>query len=229
MQPVPNKNMNNQEAKNLVKNLIKKIADAKNIHSLYQIPCELNLKDQITRNMPGSMYPKLDMKISPEDIKQLQESGCINEEMQFSHTIATGQTSNGSQLTALEKLLFSVIWKNGDLGKEKHLIKGILNTGHKENTGTVFYEFGGYLSGRNPFILDQHTLRCFGVYCENEDISLTLARKMNVVKGRQCDHQKWIMEYKRFYDELIKKPAHDSDFLYEVDRLLFGVGKLIKI
>ncbi len=221
--------MNNQEAQNLVKNLIEKISNAKTIISLNQIPCELNLKDQITRNMPGSMYPKLGMKISPEEIKQLQESGSINEEMQFSHTISAGQTSNGTQLTALEKLLFSVIWKNGDLGKEKHLIKGVLNTGQNENRGTVFYEFGGYLSGRNPFILDQHTLRCFGVYFENEDVSLTLARKMSVVKGKQDDHQKWITAYKIFYDELLQKNAHDSDFLYEVDRLLFGVGKLIKI
>lgn len=226
---MPNKNMNNQEAKNLVENLIGKISNAKTIHSLHHIPFELNLKDEITKNMPGAMYPKLGMKISPEDIKQLQASGCVNEEMQFSHTIATGQGSNGSQLTALEKLLFSVIWKNGDLGKEKHLIKGVLNTGHNENTGTVFYEFGGYLSGRNPFILDQHTLRCFGVYFENEDISLTLARKMSVVKAQQYDHQKWIAAYKHFYDELLKETAHDSNFLYEVDRLLFGVGKLIKI
>lgn len=221
--------MNNQEAKNLIENLIEKISNAKTISSLHQIPFELNLKDDITRKMPGAMYPKLGMKISPEDIKQLQGLGCVNEEMQFSHTISTGQTSNGSQLTALEKLLFSVIWKNGDLGKEKHLIKGVLNTGHNENTGTVFYEFGGYLSGRNSFILDQHTLRCFGVYCENEDVSLIRARKMSVIKARQYDHQKWITAYKHFYDELLQKTAHESDFLYEVDRLLFGVGKLIKI
>ena len=41
----------------------------------------------------------------------------------------------------LTKLLYSIIWKNGDLGKEKHIIEGVLNFNKIDEKGLVFYHF----------------------------------------------------------------------------------------
>lgn len=147
---------------------------------------------------------------------------------------ANGQTA---KLTALEKLLIAILWKNVDLGKERHVIAGIEGREHKEQHGTVFNFFGRYLSGVNPYILDQHTLRCFVVRESNADntdqSALERAKSFKAINGKNEVHRGWIKAYVDFYQTLEQKlddrkaeRAEKLEYFYWVDRLLFRTGKL---
>jgi hypothetical protein len=106
---------------------------------------------------------------------------------------------------------------------------GILGNGHKQKFGAVFYEFGGYVSGKHSYILDQHTLRCFAIY-ESSDETIASARSLELIDGTKPKHIDWMNSYKEFYEAISTDILCDkSDFLYSVDRLLFGAGKLIKL
>lgn len=167
--------------------------------------------------------------LTDEEVNALTQMGVLSEKMQLSSNLATGMLENGKMLTPLEKLLYAVLWKNGDLGKENHLISGIQGKEHQQKFGTVFYEFGGYLSGKNNYILDQHTLRCFAVY-ESSEETIASARTLELIDGTNKKHISWMESYKEFYEDIcINIDCDKSDFLYFVDRLLFGAGKLIKL
>ena len=71
-----------------------------------------------------------------------------------------------SDANPLEKLLYAIVWKNGDLLKLRHVIHGIVDSdvGRKGKNGVVFYQFGKHLSKLGKPIIDQHVLRAFAVY-----------------------------------------------------------------
>ena len=84
------------------------------------------------------------------------------------------------------KLLYSIIWKNGDLLKVKHIIQGILESeienvdnNDKEfvekQDSLVFYQFGKYLTKKNNEpIIDQHVVRAFAVSRNGRKINLDI-------------------------------------------------------
>src|SRR5690606_32497026 len=101
-----------------------------------------------------------------------------------------------SSADPLAKLLYSVLWKNGDLLKVKHIIEGIVSEeiDDKEN-GLVFYQFGKYLAKMpGEPIIDQHVLRAFGAYKANGDKEkLKRLKRLSLITIKE---KKLIYEYK---------------------------------
>jgi hypothetical protein len=88
----------------------------------------------------------------------------------------------------MEKLLYALAWKNGDLRKVKHIVAGILSSeDDAANKAIVFNQFGIYLSGkRNEPIIDQHVLRAFAIFKYRENpTEIERFRKMDVVTKGQ--------------------------------------------
>ena len=218
----------NNSAKNFVNELFDSIQLSKSVEDLQLIPKKFKCGSHLEKRMPDKRFPRLRLRISKEEINILKQIGILTEDMLFSTNLANGKVASG-KMSALEKLLYSVLWKNGDLGKEHHLLNGIVGNSHPGKFGAVFNEFGGYLAGQHSYILDQHTLRCFAVYASSED-GITDARCLEQIYGTNPQHVEWINYYKAFYEKTSKNlTCEKSDFLYNVDRLLFGSGKLIKL
>ncbi|MCX7263942.1 MAG: hypothetical protein NT035_00760 [Burkholderiales bacterium] len=218
----------NNIAKNFVNELFDSIQLSKSVEDLQLIPKKIKYGSHLEKRMPDKRFPRLRLRISKEEVNILKQIGILTEDMLFSTNMANGKVASG-KMSALEKLLYSVLWKNGDLGKEHHLLNGIVGNSHPGKFGAVFNEFGGYLAGQHSYILDQHTLRCFAVYVSSGD-GITDARCLEQIYGTNPQHVEWINYYKAFYQEISKNlMCEKSDFLYYVDRLLFGSGKLIKL
>ena len=218
----------NNIAKNFVNELFDSIQLSKSVEDLQLIPKKFKYGSHLEKRMPDKRFPRLRLRISKEEINILKQIGILTEDMLFSTNMANGKVASG-KMSALEKLLYSVLWKNGDLGKEHHLLNGIVGNSHPGKFGAVFNEFGGYLAGQHSYILDQHTLRCFAVFTSSKG-GITGARCLDQINGTNPQHVEWIKHYKAFYQEISENlMCEKSDFLYYVDRLLFGSGKLIKL
>lgn len=175
----------------------------------------------------GPQYPRMRLQISKEEVDAMQAMGILTQDFKISESISSGKII----LTPLEKLLYAMLWKNGDLGKENHIIKGILELA-KESSGVVFNAFGAYLAGRQHHIVDQHTLRFVATYLAGNDAcAVGKVRKLNTVNGRSKVHAEWAVVYGDLC-ELLGRNFGDcemSDFIYVVDGIFFGAGKLIKV
>lgn len=219
------KPLSNDQAKVLVGDLMSLINCASSVADLLAKLADMPNWPGIEKNMPGEKFPRLRMQITPKEISELHAMGVLTDELKLSPILASGKFNSDKPLSALEKLMYAVLWKNGDLGKEHHVAAGVYDRGHTQKTGTVFYEFGGYLSGRNSFIMDQHTLRSFAVVASEGD-AITQARKLKTIVGRNDQHSDWMKAYVAFYKQI---EAKGKGYLYVVDKLFFGAGKLIKI
>lgn len=119
----------------------------------------------------------------------------------------------------LEKILFSVLWKNGDLNKIHHVVRGLvfpdmnLEDASKEK-GSVFCQFGRHLRNpqKNP-IADQHTIRAYR-YLINPDIG-TLST--DDVKA-----------YVRWVETIRAKVPTEPNFIREFDGQMYAIGKATK-
>lgn len=180
-------------------------------------------KHQVDRkfHFPDTTYKKLEFKITPEEIGLLREMKILGDD---------NNINDVSTFSATEKLLYALIWKNGDLLKIKHIVNGILADEEKDvEAAIVFNQFGKYLSGRqNEPIIDQHVLRAFAV-CKfsDDDTKVAKYRRMSVVTKNEVP---LINQYK----EWLSKDLHadlraHSEYNFHVDKLLFGLGRYLKI
>lgn len=238
----PLKFANATEAKQFVLGIFKHISHSKTAEDLVKIFKTHKQGPHLAKDIEEKKYPRLDFKLTGSEIDDLKKAGFINEGLELSARVANGSVeANGqtAKLTALEKLLIAILWKNGDLGKERHVIAGIEGREHKEQHGTVFHAFGRYLSGVNPYILDQHTLRCFVVRESNADntdqSAFERATSFKVINGNNEEHRGWVKAYTDFYqaleqtlDDRNAERAEKLEYFYWVDRLLFRTGKLLK-
>lgn len=223
--------LDNQTARQLIQNLMTIIKRETDPEELLSCVSKLAHGADVLKNVPGDKFPRMELRLTTEEMGQLKDIGVLDADLKLSPTLAKGELEGGQKLTALEKLLYSVLWKNGDLGKERHIVEGVYGNAQDQKSGIVFYEFGGYLEGRNPYIMDQHTLRCFAVAnCDETDEHFNQARRLELINGKNDQHQRWMSAYKEFYELLEQRmPGSAADYLYEVDRLFFGAGKLIKL
>lgn len=123
--------------------------------------------------------------------------------------------------TPLEKLFYAILWKQGDLTKIKHIIKGM--KGDKVESALIFHQFGKFLSNKNEPIIDQHVLRAF-TFFDKEFEKYRNISEVTVV------HQDLIQSYKNWILKTfeIKENKDNKVQLYKVDRILFLLGKFIK-
>lgn len=178
--------------------------------------CEIHKKYR----MDDTVYPQLKLTITKEEIDKLKSEQLISDE----NLIMDVSTAD-----ALTKLLYAVLWKNGDLNKIKHIIDGIIS-GHsteKEN-GLVFYHFGKYLTKKfGEPIIDQHVLRAFGIFKANGDTEkIEKIKRLSLITKNEIG---LIEQYKHWLRTDLTKELRDNDqYPYHVDKVLFAVGKSVK-
>ncbi len=212
--------MTNQEAVKLTEVVFDAIQKATTIHEIEKIAdSHAELKNN---KMQEEKYPKIMFGILPEEIRALEGSNTIDNNFYLSSDISSRLSD------PLTKLLYAVIWKNGDLRKINHIIKGILSTegneyNQEKSASVVFYQFGRHLAhSKEEPIIDQHVIRAFGVF---KGLNL---RHLKTVTGK--DHKKLINEYKLWLTDALKEELKCiPDYKFHIDRLLYSLGKAIKI
>ena len=191
--------------------LFNEIEKSKTAQSLIEIANNHNL------TLENDKYPRLEFNILSTEIESLKknktltiaEDGCIS--------------INQTDLDPIGKLLFALVWKQGDLQKLRQIINGIVtaeNPNEEEKDGLVFYSFGNHIGEKekkNP-IIDQHVVRAVKLYKNTiEDISII--RKLKKITPRDRDI------YLQFF-AVFKN--NDTEFKFLLDRILFDIGKIIK-
>ena len=174
-------------------------------------------------------YPRLNFTIGCDkegneiasEIENLETISNKNFEKLTSHV----EKSNDAYL----KLLYSLVWKQGDLTKLDGIIKGITNKYDESKTGTTFKAFGKHLRDRSNPIIDQHVIRAYLAITDTTNQNLFLIRQL---KDNFIDKkQKEIENYKIWLNNLYQSKIHNgnTDFLYYADQILFTLGKTIKL
>lgn len=165
-------------------------------------------------------YPKIDFEISEEEIKKLIREKYLD---------CDYLPSNIKRADAFTKLLYAMLWKNGDLKKLKHIVEGIVNPTEEKNDALVFFQFGKYLTKKsNEPIIDQHVLRAFGIYrFKNDSKMIKQFRKMS---GVGKSHKKLISEYSKWLkSKSLIHGSKGSQFYDYADSVLYAVGKKVKL
>lgn len=197
-----------------------KLMASKSISDVEQILDTLGIDKKYRMN--DKVYPQIKFKITRQEIKDLKKQGIIT---------ADNLLADISNAAPLTKLLYSVLWKNGDLLKVKHIIEGIVSEEQddKEN-GLVFYQFGKYLTKESGEpIIDQHVLRAFGVYkaeVEGDKKKIERLKQLSLITKKE---KELIAQYKSWIEkDLTKELLSIDNYSYHVDKVLFAVGKSIK-
>lgn len=213
--------MDNKTAVDLVISTFSKISQAENIEELESILEEDVLKS--ARKNP-IQYPKIEFKIDPldfENVDYLEDDNSFNSYIQK------------NLKDPLAKVLFATVWKNGDLLKVKHIIKGIKDSSleySKQNDALVFYQFGKHLSNDREPIIDQHVIRAFNVYQNSsKDESIIIA--LRTMKTITNNHNAVINQYKEWLNGAheVSKFSNFKEYSYHIDNILFALGKTIKL
>lgn len=216
--------MTDEQAVNFTKDVFAFISTAKTISDLSKLPEHLSLISK--HKLPINTYPKIEFSISKQEIQSLIDNKILNEELEFTPQI------NSNLSDPLTKLFYATVWKNGDLKKIKHIIKGILdgtNQNSQQSEALVFYQFGKYLTKLpGQPIIDQHVIRAFGIYKATNLDEITRLRHMKIIDKTHIDiieaYKVWLNS-DAIHDEL----KNNVDYTYYIDNLLFATGKTIKL
>ncbi|HRF75683.1 MAG TPA: hypothetical protein PLJ00_09725 [Chitinophagales bacterium] len=215
--------MTDEQAVNITKDVFAFITTAKTISDLSQLPEHLSLISK--HKLPINTYPKIEFSISEQEIQSLIKNEMLNKDHEFTSKI------NSSLTDPLTKLLYATVWKNGDLKKIKHIIKGILdgaNHNSQQSEALVFYQFGKYLTKvPGQPIIDQHVIRAFGIYKATNLAEITKLRHMKIIDKNHIDiieaYKVWLTS-----DAIQNELKNNVDYTYHIDNLLFATGKTIK-
>ena len=215
--------MTNSEAIKFTKGIFKYIKEAKSIRDLERI---FDTAEELNRNkMSSESYPKINFEINYTEIKSLIEAKFIDDDLNFAADISSMIKD------PFTKLLYATLWKNGDLKKIKHIIKGIKDTeaeNSDQENALVFHQFGKYLTKKpGEPIIDQHVIRAFALYIKTDENDILKFRKLQLL-DKTCipiinEYKKWLVS-----DELTEELKQEKDYTYFIDKLLFATGKTIK-
>jgi hypothetical protein len=217
--------MSDFEVVKFVGQIFEKICNERTIEGLLKIENSLVLRPF---KVDVETYPKLNFTITPSDISLLVSKGFLNADYEIVSNIMNQVTD------PFTKFLYACLWKNGDLKKIKHIVKGVSGTSEifdsaLPDEAIVFHQFGRHLSGRTGEpIIDQHVLRSFAIYSEPKLTSIKAWREVDIVKKQ---HHGLIENYKKwlFSDQIDSDLRQVADYTYYIDRILFATGKSVKI
>jgi len=217
--------MNEKESLKFIKKVFKSIERSKSIDDLNNI---LNFPEIPKKNIiKTDSYPKIEFSITENEIQQLIDNGFLDDELNF-HKDITKKIEN-----SLTKLFYATAWKNGDLKKMRHIIRGIMDAEKdkdEQDNALVFYQFGKYLTKtKGQPIIDQHVIRAFALYKEKEiDFNIEQIRKIESLEKK---HKSIIKAFKKWLtsENLTKELMKIKDYTYYIDKVLFAVGKTIKL
>ena len=196
----------------------KKIEEAKTQEDLNQI-----WKNELEKYpYTESKYPEINISISKAEIEKLKGNRTLNEDGNFDDE----QLKKLDKFSTIEKLLLAMVWKNGDLNKIKHIVSGIEDTCLKETKAKVFTQYGKHLRNPEEPIIDQHVLRAFKYF--GKELCEDKVRKSVTIKKSDVTY---INEYKVWVNELSYNidPKNLREIMREIDKLMFVIGKGIKI
>lgn len=217
---MPRSVLTDSEAFDLVKKVFEQI---EKFHSIEEITLLIrNVTGEKKFNNEEEKYPQITFSISKEEIKSIISSGKVKE------NYSLNQELGSTIIDPITKLLYALAWKNGDLKKLKHIIKGIADSAEEENDqddALVFYHFGKHLTRQTGQpIIDQHVLRSFELF-KNKSSSPEKIRLND-----KCTDKNLIAAYKKWWVEVVEKKINGNfDMAYKIDKLLFAVGKKIKL
>jgi hypothetical protein len=235
------KEINDEDSKSFISMVFSKIMEAKCPEDLDTVYDNLSIPPK--NRMSADKYPKIEFTITRDEIKYLKSISKIEANNQFNKNLAATLT------TSIEKIMYSLIWKNGDLLKIKHIISGILgeviidnnhteieveeNNKTDENSPLVFNQFGKYLNDKVEPIIDQHVIRAFAVYkakynVDSEINEVNENRQISTLKYKL--HNQLVNEYKEWLisNEITSELKNIDGYKYYIDKLLFAAGKSIK-
>ena len=216
--------MNNLEAVALIDNTFSSIMNAKSVSSLKDI---LSSHPLLTaKQMDRSKYPELQLQITPEDVSSLMGE-MLDDDLRL-HADLSARLE-----TPLEKLLYALAWKNGDLQKLGHIVKGASEVGDSiqmsNGPAQVFRQFGRHLADRSEPIVDQHVLRAFELYEQiqspQEEKITKVRAKINWDKDVAC-----IQRYKSWLSEhFSQRQSKEQAYVMNIDMVLFALGRAVKV
>ncbi|MEQ9466455.1 MAG: hypothetical protein RLN88_03535 [Ekhidna sp.] len=213
--------MNHEQAKETVDEIFNSIRTATSNEHIDEL-----ISGELYKNkMDSEAYPYLHFSLTPSEIQELINSRLINSDGNITPNI-----SERDDLNPLTKLLYSVLWKNGDLKKIKHIVQGIQQidepTSDKED-GLVFYQFGKFLTKTGQPIIDQHVLRAFAIYRTTDLHEVEQLRWKGTLNKKDRplieDYKNWLKS-----NELTAELRSEHEYSYHIDQLLFALGKTIK-
>lgn len=211
------------EVKKLVSRVFDEIVKSSSIEELNQVLRKFDSKYV----MSDKKYPQIKFKITEDEIKTLNNSNLLSDDVMILLTNA-----ENNQFNTLLKLLYSLAWKNGDLPKIKHIIKGILESENEaidKEDGLVFYQFGRYLTKKNNEpIIDQHVLRAFAISGISEESLKTNTSSWQKMETINKSNKFLIDDYKKWLQGLPINLGKTENCSYEIDKILFALGKTIK-
>ena len=196
-----------------------KIKKANLISDLIEIENTLSIKFDVVK------YPKINFSISKDEILDLKRKKIIDGAGNFN--------SNTEIKDPITRLFYSIIWKQGDLQKAKHIVNGICHDPEsktEQEDALVFYQFGKHLANKKDEpIIDQHTIRAFLVYKNiNKEDEIAKARMLSSVSSKESvvitQYKNWLTS-----NELTLSLKKSPDYVYYIDRILFGLGKMLKV
>jgi hypothetical protein len=211
--------MDTNKAQNLINEIFSGIESAANCQEIQALLNHQDIPDSCKMDL--KKYPKIWYTISSEEIQNLIEKGILSKDF-----FLTEQATK--DMDTLSKLLYAVIWKNGDLRKIKHIVQGIINTDEvieAEGNAIVFRQFGNFLNQTGEPIIDQHVIRAFALYRAKPE-SFDRIRSIGILNKK---HQPYVVEYKEWLKNGIRgELKSQADYTYHIDQLLFAVGKAMK-
>lgn len=173
----------------------------------------LNLPDLTNYKMSLNKYPRLKISITKEQVETLIESGIIGETGEINYDAISNQS-------ALSQLLYSFLWKQGDIQKIKHIVNGFRNEEPLSDSGIVLHYFGKHLADNTNPIIDQHVIRAYafirGLGNVNED-RLSKKNKPNI--------SAYIHWFKNDLPDFVKESSENR---YLVDQIMYAIGKKVK-
>ncbi len=215
--------MNNQESKEFSNAIFDRIIQSKSILEIERIADIMNIPTG--ERMSTDSYPKIEFSINQNEIKSLKDKKIIDANLNFTKDVSSKLTD------PLSKLLYSISWKNGDLKKIKHIIKGIEDgedDSIQKDDALVFYQFGKYLTKKSGQpIIDQHVIRSYAIYCSENLEEIGRLRKLKTLNK---SHKILINQYKLWLssNQLNQELKNEADYTYYIDKLLFATGKTIR-
>ncbi|HCT31026.1 MAG TPA: hypothetical protein DIW31_09905 [Bacteroidales bacterium] len=205
--------MNQQEVKSIIESAI----EASTATELALLSAKIPSK----YHMSPIKYPALKFELSAEELNTINVTSEAAQREDFSSRLQ-------NQLkTPLEKLFYSVLWKQGDLSKLTHILQGIenLNVEPTKKAGIVFRTFGEYLRDKSIPILDQHCMRAYGVYQARNDSEVRKFLKLEVLLDTE-ETRKLVLDYHKFFRKAVE--GKEANFPFYFDRLLVTLGRYIK-
>lgn len=168
-------------------------------------------------------YPSVKPSLTVDELNVLKNEGLIDE----SNRLLLDKFATG---TPTVKLLYSLLWKQGDANKLQHLVDGILNSSIAESDHTlILRQFGRNLASAEEPIVDQHVLRAFEIFQLKsfDEKAVQALRKKGVYKRTDenllTSYKKWLYKSRTRFSTEDLSPANDM-----IDKILFLIGKRVK-